>query len=121
MKIELYDKLEDIEVSLTSTNFKDFCFKSEIKNLTFDFSIVKYLKVNDLLEKVSERQKFIGHSIDEKICLSSEVCIKDPSLERLEVHFKLIDSHLDTRSFYFNLGSNWSGGGRLYVRELFVE
>jgi len=118
MRLELYDKVEDIEVSFVESRDRDFYFKSELKNLTFDFSIIKFKKINDYLEKTEEREKFLEQDLDFKNSISSKIKINDPAMERLEVHLKLIDGNLDHRTFYFDLGSNWLGGGRIFVRSL---
>lgn len=118
MILELYDTVEDIEVSFSENKDKDFYFKSELKNLTFDFSIVKFQKINDYLEKVVERERFLNQNFDNKCSILSKIKISDATSERLEIHLKLIDKNLDYRTFYFNLGSNWIGGGRLFVRTL---
>jgi len=119
MRLELYDKVEDIEVSFAESRDRNFYFKSEIKDLKYDFSIVKFQKSNDYLEKVVERERFLDKDFDNKCVILSKIKINDLASERLEVHLKLIDKNLDYRIFYFNLGSNWTCGGRLFVRALF--
>lgn len=118
MRLELYDKVEDVEVSLSSCSEAEFSFRSEIKNLTFNFSIVKYLKLNDLLEKVIQRERLEAVNMVGKVLIPMNLLIQDSQNERLEVHLRLIDEHSEHRDFCFNLGQNWKGGGKIFVRLL---
>lgn len=118
MRLELYDRVEDIEVSLSSLEDNYFLFKSEVKNLNFDISIVKFLKLENGLEKVIEREKFSNQELSGKAFIKPNIMISNKEGERLEFHLKLINDSLDYRNFYFDLPQAWIGGGRFFVRIL---
>lgn len=121
MRLELYNKQEDAEVSLSSGTQKEFTFRSEIKNLTFDFTISKFKILDDRIEKLSVRESYLSQILDDKLPVFSNIKIEDPASERLEVHFKIYDQYLNSLYFYFDLGNKWTGGGRFFVRNLNLE
>jgi len=118
MILELYDRVENIEVSFLSAPLNNFYFKSELKNLSFDFSIIKFIKLNNNLEKVLEREKFSFQNINEKINITSNIRINNKENEKIELYLKLVDNNLNSLSFSFDLGTNWTGGGKFFVRNL---
>jgi hypothetical protein len=118
MRLELYNKQEDTEVSLSSGSQREFTFKSEIKNLTFDFVISKFKILDDRVEKLFVRESYLAQVLDDKLPIFSNIKLEDPTSERLEVHFRIYDQHMNSLYFYFDLGSNWTGGGRFFIRNL---
>jgi hypothetical protein len=116
MRISLYETVEDMELSLSSGTQKDFSFRSSIKELEFDFAILKYKKIDSLTEVVVEREKFKGLNFSNKFSISSEVKILDPQQERMEVHVIIRSDSYFGKRFCFNLGSSWEYGGRFYLR-----
>lgn len=118
MRINLYEAVEDMELSLSSGTQKDFSFRSSIKELDFDFTILKYRKIDQFTEMVIEREKFRGLNSSDKISILSEIKVSDPLQERIEVHIIVRDESYFGKRFCFNLGSSWEGGGRFYIRRL---
>lgn len=118
MQHDYYSTTNDIEVSFLTFNSNILTFKSEIKNLTFDLSIVRLVKISDTLEKTLERKQFLSQILDEKPVINSSFKTLDSDRERVELHLTLFDEHLNSRYFYFDIGQDWTGGGRFFVRSL---
>ena len=118
MRLNLYEIVEDMELSLSSGTQKDFSFRSGVKELDFDFTILKYKKIDQFTEMVIEREKFRGLNSSDKISILSEIKVSDPLQERMEVHVIVRDESYSGKRFCFNLGTSWEGGGRFYIRKL---
>ena len=114
----LYSTNEDLEVSFSFFNSNLITFKSEVKNITFNLSIVKFAKASDLIEKVVERESFSLNSLDGRVGLTTTIVPPLSDLERVELHLTLFDDYLNSRYFYFDLSENWTGGGKFFVRNL---
>jgi|688.fasta_scaffold851519_2 hypothetical protein len=113
-----YSRSEDIDLSFSSYNSNIFTFKTEVKNLTFNLSVVKFIKISDTLEKIIERNVFSLKDLDSRPILTTSVGQECSDLERVELHLTLYDQHLDSRYFYFDLGKMWTGGGKFFIRDL---
>lgn len=113
-----YSRGEDLDLSFSSYNSNLLTFKTEIKNLTFNLSVVKFIKISDTLEKIIERNVFCLKELDTKPVLTTSVGRECSDLERVELHLTLLDEHLESRYFYFDLGKKWTGGGKFFVRDL---
>lgn len=118
MRINLYEAVEDMELSLSSGTQRDFSFRSSIKELEFDFTILKYRKIDSLTEVVVEREKFKGLNSSGRVSILSEIKASDTLQERMEVHIIVRDESYSVKRFCFNLGSSWEGGGRFYIRRI---
>lgn len=118
MIITYYSRGEDLDLSFSSYNSNIFTFKTEIKNLTFNLSVVKFIKVSETLEKIIERNVFSLKDLDSRPILTTTVGQECSDLERVELHLTLFDEHLDSRYFYFDLGKGWTGGGKFFIRDL---
>ena len=118
MQHDYYSTTNDIEVSFLTFNSNILTFKSEIKNLTFDLSIVRLEVISDILEKTVERKQFLSQILDDKPIINLEFGSLNSDKERVEMHLTLFDEHLNSRYFYFNIGQRWTGGGRFFVRSL---
>jgi hypothetical protein len=118
MILELYDRNENVEVCFLSSSINNFSFKSELKDLSFDFSISKFIKLNNNIEKILEREKFSYKNINEKTNIVSNIKVNNKENERIELYLKLFDDNLNSLTFLFDLGSDWTGGGRFFIREL---
>jgi len=118
MRLNLYEIVEDMELSLSSGTQKDFSFRSSIKELDFDFTILKYRKIDQFTEMVIEREKFRGLNSSDKISILSEIKVSDPLQERIEVHVIVRDESYSEKRFCLNLGTSWEDGGRFYIRKL---
>jgi len=117
----LYSKNEDIEVSFSFFDSNIITFKSEIKNLTFNLSIVRLTKTSDFIEKAIEREFFSSKSLDGKVAINTSVVPTSDDVERFELHLTLFDDHLNSRYFYFDLSQKWTGGGKFFVRNLNLD
>lgn len=118
MRRTLYEIIEDIEVSISSGTQKDFSFRSSLKEIDFDFSIIKYKKTEAFIETIQERKRYSALNLSDKISIPFDIKITDPETERLEVHFIFREDDLNPKRFCFDLGPNWINGGRFYIRRL---
>lgn len=118
MQYDFYFNAENIEVSFLTFDSKILTFKSEVKNLTFNLSIVRLELISDSLEKTIERKQFLSQILDDKPIINLEFGSLNSDKERVEMHLTLFDEHLNSRYFYFNIGQRWTGGGRFFVRSL---
>ncbi len=121
MSLDLYSRSEKVDVCFSTFNSNILTFKSEIKNLTFDVSIIKLVGISDSIEKAIERESFSSLSLDSKPVITTTLTGSTSSLERFELHLTLFDEHLSSKYFYFDLQKNWTGGGRFFIRDLEKE